>query len=85
MVANLSIDNMTLTSKRRIGVANGLTFDATTLQLHNLTARIRSLLHQHPNSNIGIPAKAGIHQGWMPGSSPRAGCHTRRVAMKRSH
>ena len=65
MVANLSIDNMTLTNKRRIRVANGLTYDATTLQLHNLTARIRSLLHQHPIVTLAYPRKR---------ASTRCGC-----------
>ena len=66
MIANLSIDNMALSNKRRIRVAIGVTYDATTLQWRDLTARIRSLLHQHSNRKIGIPAKVSIHMAWMP-------------------
>jgi MscS family membrane protein len=48
MIANMPIDNITLSNKRRIRMTIGVTYDATTLQLRNLTARIRSLLNQHP-------------------------------------
>jgi MscS family membrane protein len=48
MIANMPIDNITLSNKRRIRMTIGVTYDATTLQLRNLTARIRTLLNQHP-------------------------------------
>jgi MscS family membrane protein len=54
MIANMPIDNITLSNKRRIRMTIGVTYDATTLQLRDLTARIRGLLQQHP----GIDSEA---------------------------
>lgn len=54
MIANMPIDNITLSNKRRIRMTIGVTYDATPRQLRDLTARIRGLLRQHP----GIDSEA---------------------------
>lgn len=48
LIANMPIDNITLSNKRRIRMTIGVTYDATPAQLRDLTARLRSLLRQHP-------------------------------------
>ena len=55
IIANMPIDNITLSNRRRIRMTVGVTYGSTTLQLRDLTARIRSLLRQHPGiDNEGI-------------------------------
>lgn len=48
LIANMPIDNITLSNKRRIRMTIGVTYDATPRQLRDLTARLRTLLRQHP-------------------------------------
>jgi MscS family membrane protein len=48
IIANMPIDNITLSNRRRIRMTIGVTYTSTPQQLRDLTARIRSLLRQHP-------------------------------------
>jgi len=48
LIANMPIDNITLSNKRRIRMTIGVTYDATPAQLREVTGRLRTLLHEHP-------------------------------------
>ncbi len=48
LIANMPVDNITLSNKRRIRMTIGVTYDATPAQLRAATERIRTLLRAHP-------------------------------------
>lgn len=48
MIANMPIDNLTLSNMRRIRMTIGVTYAATPAQLRTVTARLRSMLGEHP-------------------------------------
>lgn len=54
LIANMPVDNITLSNKRRIRMTIGVTYDATPTQLREATGRIRTLLREHP----GLDAEA---------------------------
>jgi MscS family membrane protein len=54
LIANMPVDNITLSNKRRIRMTIGVTYDTTPTQLREATGRIRSLLREHP----GLDAEA---------------------------
>jgi len=48
LIANMPIDNITMSNKRRIRMTIGVTYDATPAQLREVTGRLRALLREHP-------------------------------------
>jgi MscS family membrane protein len=48
LIANMPIDNITLSNKRRIRMTIGVTYDATPAQLREVTRRMRTMLREHP-------------------------------------
>lgn len=48
IIANMPVDNITMSNMRRIRMTIGVTYDATPAQLRAATARIRALLGGHP-------------------------------------
>jgi MscS family membrane protein len=48
MIANMPVDNITLSNMRRIRMTIGVTYDTTPTQLREVTGRIRAMLCAHP-------------------------------------